>query len=319
MSVDPAQVLEQAKKHLRGRNYERAIELLDEGIAADVDNAELHECVATASFLKGDLERARDEFITVTRLKPVSGAAWINLGAVYNRMGDFKGASNALRKGVQRDKKSSQGYYNLGIAQKGLNQLSMAASAYREAIKINPQMAEAHQNLGNVYLEMSNNRQAVLCFRKALEIRPDFARAKRGLALAENAIEESKKDTSPFGRLVTQEDLAAQKQRSVLRELTPEEREEDRRLVRVHTSAVRTSAQELAVLLREKLEPAILGLNRAVSNADTSRDLSRPFELFRDTLEAAKKVRTQLRAGVTELREHDQEMRSGKANEKAAG
>src|ERR1700688_4207286 len=85
----------------------------------DLD-AELHDGLATAHFLRQNYEAAVKHFERVTRLDPRRGATWINLGAVYNRMGNYQKAAEVLRRAVQIEKKSSIGYYNLGIAYKQL-------------------------------------------------------------------------------------------------------------------------------------------------------------------------------------------------------
>lgn len=302
-------VLEVAKSHIRERQFATAIKLLTPAVESDKDNADLHECLATVCFLKGDLDRALEEFKHVTRLKPLKGTAWINIGAVHNRLGNHRDAVAALRKGLAREKRSAQGYYNLGIAQKGLNQLAMAATAYKEAIKLNPQMAEAHQNLGNIYLDMANNRQAVNCFKKALEIKPDFDRAQRGLAIAENAISDGRKNDNPFGRLVSKEDLAAQKGTENFKELSDRERYEDRHLIRSLTGGVREQAHELADHYKNQLEPVLLSLSRSVSGAGSGKELAGAFEKFLDAVKAAGAIHSQMREGMSSLREHEQELR----------
>lgn len=310
MSNDSAAALEAAKKELRGRRFNGAIIKLTEAIAFDQSNADLFECLATAYFLRGDLDKALDAFQKVTKLKPTHARAWINIGAVQNRLGNYQEAVAALRKGVQRDRRSAEGQYNLGIAQKGLNQLAMAATAYKQAIRLDPGMAEAHQNLGNVYLEMNNNRQAINCFRKALELRPDFERAKKSLAIAENAISGERISDNPFGRLVTEADMASQKAAATFRELTLEERAEDRRLIRGHTSVARERATELSEHLKSKLEPALLALSRAMQSAGSGNtDLAKRYEQMQTALSEAADIEEQLVESMALLREHDQQIR----------
>lgn len=308
MSQDSDTTLEEAKKLLRSRKFNAAVSCLTEAIAFDQSNASLFECLATAYFLKGDLDKALESFQKVTKLKPTVGRAWINIGAVHNRMGNHKEAVAALRKGIQRERRSAEAHYNLGIAQKGLGQLSMAASAYKQAIKVKPDMAEAHQNLGNVYLEMNNNRQAVACFRKALELRPGFERARKSLAIAENAVSAARKGTNPFGRLVSEDDLASQKTAATFRELTEEERHEDRQLIRGHSGAARETVKELSELLRSQLEPALLGLSRSVSGAGHT-NMAEQYDSLRSAIDKAKDLEKQLETSMAQLRAHDKQIR----------
>ena len=202
MPDDVTTICESAQKLVRDRDFAGAIELFEQAIAVDQAHAAAVEGLATANFLSGNLEAARDGFDKLTHVAPNLGRAYINLGAVCNRLEDYATAAKALRRGLQKERKSSQAYYNLGIAQKGLKQTSMAVSAYREAIRINPDMEEAHQNLGNCYLEMGSFRHAIECFEKALELRPGFDRAQHGIRLAKEGLEKAKRPSGGMGRLV---------------------------------------------------------------------------------------------------------------------
>ncbi len=308
MLEESAQALDLAKQNLRKRKFGAAIEILTRAIEADARNASLHEALATAHYLRGDLEEALENFQQVTKLKPTLAKAWINVGAVLNRLGRYREAVQALRKGSQRDKRSAQAHYNLGIAQKGMNQLAMAATAYKQAIRIDPKMAEAHQNLANVYLDMNNNRQAINSFKKALELRPDFERAKKGLAIAENAVAAGKKTENPFGRLVSTEDLAQQKSEATFRELNEEERYEDRQTIRGHTGVIREDAAELAEFLKAHVEPSLLALSRAVSTK-AGADLAKLFEEFEVSCVAAAQINSQMKEKMALLEKHDTEIR----------
>ncbi len=310
MLDDSAEALELAKQNMRKRKFNAAIEILTPAIKEDARNADLFNCLATANYLAGDLDEALKAFQQVTKIKPTLAAAWVNIGAVYNRLGKYHEAVRALRKGIQRDKRAAQGYYNLGIAQKGLNRLAMAATAYKDAIKIDPKMAEAHQNLGNVYLDMGNSRQAITSFKKALELRPDFPRAKKGLAIAENAAGEQIQKDNPFGRLVSKEDLAGQKTDEAFRELSDEERYEDRQYIRGQTGTVRENTRKLITFLREKLEPSILQLGRVVCSSDTGKDLAGLFDEFQQNYTTAKALQAEIHREMAELKKHDTEIRT---------
>lgn len=308
MLQESTDALNLAKQNLRKRKFNAAIEILNDAVQSDPREASLHEAMATAYYLRGDLEDALASFQEVTKLKPTLAKAWINVGAVLNRLGRYREATQALRKGAQRDKRSAQAQYNLGIAQKGMHQLAMAATAYKAAIRIDPAMVEAHQNLANIYLEMNNHRQAINSFRKALELRPGFERARKGLALAENAVAEAKKVDNPFGRLVSTEDLAKQKSEATFRELNEEERYEDRQTIRSHTGLIREDAAELAEFLRDQVEPTLLALSRVMS-ANTGADPTKLFEEFEVSCVAAAQINAQMKEKMALFEKHDSDIR----------
>jgi tetratricopeptide (TPR) repeat protein len=309
MSDGSTTALELAKTDMRSRRFKAAISTLTAAIDKDAKNSKLHECLGSAYYLSGDLELALKCFQQVAAIKPMKSSAWVNTGAVMNRLGRYMDATRVLRKAVKRDRRNAQAHYNLGIAQKGLKQLAMAATAYKEAIRINPDLAEAHQNLGNVYLDMNNHRQAINSFKRALELRPDFERARRGLAIAENAVDSGKQQASPFGRLVSKEDLAKQHQEESFRDLSDEERHTDRQTTRNHTAAIRTHAEQLSDFMRNTLEPALNQLGRAVAEGDGSKDLAGMFERFQEVREQALALHEEVHAETDLLREHDKQIR----------
>src|SRR6516162_7753907 len=253
---------------LRTGRLQEAVVAFEEACRMNDLDPEVHEGLATAHFLLQAYEPAARHFERVTRLDPRRGASWINLGAVYNRMGNYHKAAEVLRRAVQIEKKSAIGFYNLGIAYKHLKQWNMAVPAYREALRLESRMEDAHLNLANVYCELNNFPQAITHYKKALELNPRLERASRGLERAEARLEARKKEISPFGRLVnTDAATDATAAPVVFRELTDKEREADRR--RLHELLPRAEAdlQALLASLGDELDPAVRTLNKMLTQA----------------------------------------------------
>lgn len=290
---------------------------LDEAVAAfeearginDLD-AELHEGMATAHFMRQDFEAAALHFERVTRLDARRGNSWINLGAVYNRLGNYQKSAEVLRRAVQIEKKSSIAYYNLGIAYKHLKQWALAVPAYREAIRLDPKMADAYLNLGNVYTAMNNFAQAASNYKKALEIKPGLERAQRGLERAEAELSASKNARSPFGRLVNA-DLAptAKASAPVARELSDEERQLDRQALSGLAAQLETDLADVLAALADDLEPAIHTLNKMLTQALSPHGVSITKAEARENFVAARALYVprlaQLQKTLRLLRDHE--------------
>jgi tetratricopeptide (TPR) repeat protein len=176
-----------AQEALAQGDYPQARQLYRQALGAYGDHPDLHYGLATVCFLLNDLNGAAYHFLEVTRLDPLRAGAFVNLGAVYNRLEKYDDAIAALRKGIQLDGNRAEGYYNLGVVYRQRNQLDLAIQAYREATRINPRMADAHYNLANIYLEKEQFPLAIAHYRHALDLRPTWDKAQRGLEAAQVA------------------------------------------------------------------------------------------------------------------------------------
>ncbi len=175
---------EKAQEALAQGDYPQARQLYRQALGAHGDHPDLHYGLATVCFLLNDLHGAAYHFLEVTRLDPLRAGAFVNLGAVYNRLEKYDDAIAALRKGIQIDGSRAEGYYNLGVVYRQRDQLDLAIQAYREATRINPRMADAHYNLANIYLEKEQFSLAIGHYRHSLDLRPTWEKAQRGLEAA---------------------------------------------------------------------------------------------------------------------------------------
>jgi tetratricopeptide (TPR) repeat protein len=242
-------------------------------------------------------------------LDPRQSKAMINLGAVYNRMGDFNKAVSILRKVIQKEKSSGEAHYNLGLAYRGLNQQAMAVSAYKEAVRVAPNMAAAHQNLANVYVDMGNFQHAIIHYQKALQIDPAFERARRGLENAQAMSAQAKKSISPFGRLVDAKALGPKAAPRMERQIDDVQRAQDRMTVFGLLTDISESANVLLKVLREQFEPALLAIGRTLSEAgEGPSTLSRDYRAYLTGFKAAHDARRSLKRSVLELRAHEEMM-----------
>lgn len=307
MTIDS--LIEQARELMRQRDYPQAISVYESAIAQEANSLAAHEGLATAAFMVQDYELAARHFKRVSMLDPRRAEPLINLGAVYNRQGEYSSAVKQLRLALSKDRKSAEAYYNLGIAYRGQNQLSMAVSAYKEAIRLDPEMAEAYQNLANVYVEQGNSQQAILNYRRALEIRPDFERARRGLDQAQSADTEAKKSMSPFGRLVDTEQTGGDVE-AAMRDLTPQERFEDRTTVHQYAKDIEQAAAILLNQLRDQLEDRLLKLTHTFSQTDDRYHFKEQFFAFRAAHADFQRAVELLNRHTDALRAHEEYVRS---------
>lgn len=303
--ADFESLYQEGRAALKARRIDEALDLFTRALAVAPQHGESRESLASALFIKGDYSAAAEQFATLADQQPNQPRFYVNLGAVLNRMGEHKQAEEALRKALHRDHRNADAYYNLGITYRKTNQTNLAISAYREAVRLNPQMAEAYYNLGNVYADMENHTLAAMSFRKALEIRPDFEKARLSLGRSEKLMESARKAISPFGRLAPPPSQVAAP--ASTRELTEQERLEDRRKIRQLAEQIEHLSDLAITYLRDELEPRLIGVQKLVAGGG-GRDLAlnRAGEEFREAVEEWAKLRRQLRRKVIELRAHEE-------------
>lgn len=294
---------------VREQKFPVAIKHLQILLERDAENEDVLELLGLAQFLSKDLEGARDTFEELTRVNPSHIKAWVNLGAVHNRMGDHRKAVDVLRRTLQKDRKCAEAYYNMGIAQRAMNLNTMAISAYKEAIKLKPDLVEAHLNLGNIYVDMKNMGLALQCFQTALKHDPNSKKAKTSLENAMSNQKTLRKSTSPFGRLVDVDELDNQNAEVTRRVLSAADRVSERELVQAVTKKVRASAKEMAPILEEALPGQLHRLERIVLQTDNKLSSAEHFESFEESLVLLDDLKTSITKELNQLRE---QLKSGK-------
>ncbi|NIP57989.1 MAG: tetratricopeptide repeat protein [Gemmatimonadetes bacterium] len=103
-------------------------------------------------------------------------------GLLRAELGDFVGASEALRRSLEVDPERPTGWLNLGIVRSGAGDPAGAARAFQRALALNPHEALAHFNLGNLHQRAGELERAAEAYRRAVEADPGLARAQFELA-----------------------------------------------------------------------------------------------------------------------------------------
>jgi tetratricopeptide (TPR) repeat protein len=262
------------------------------------------EMLGMARFQNKELPAAREAFEQHTKLNSGHARAWVNLGAVLNRMGEFRKAVEALRRALQKDRKCAEAYYNMGIAQRGQSLNTMAISAYKEAIKLKPDLIEAHLNLGNIYVDMKNMGLALQCFQTAVRLDPNSKKARSSLEKAQMNQQNARRVVSPFGRLVDVKELDRNNVETGPRVLDPAARQAERELVQEVTRKVRSGTKEMLPMLEESLHSQLHRLERIVLQSDSRLSSAEDIEAFSQTLSDLLRLRTVMKDGLNEIREH---------------
>ena len=306
MSSEPSldDPLLKARQLLRSRQYEDAIQLLQNLQEDDVRAEDAIHLLGMAYFFSKDFQSAVKVFESLTQRFPMSAGGWVNLGATLNRLGEFRRAVEALRRAVQRDRRCADAWYNLGLAQRGMNMTTMAISAYKEALKLNPRMADAHLNLGRIYADSGNLSQAQKSFLEVLKIDPGSKKAQTLLESVQASLKAAKKTESPFGRLVNLEDLDRRSVSAAPRALPVAQRQHERDLVQAVTKKMRQDAKDLIPLLEESLHAQLHRLERIVLDSESRLQSIEPVDTFSVSLNELRQRMAVITGSLDEIRAH---------------
>ena len=299
--VSPVQ---KARQLLQQKQIDQGIELLNRYLAVEPRDRDAHELLGMAWFMTKKYEEAKAAFERLTVVAPKYSAGWVNLGAVQNVMKEHQAATKSLRKAIKFDTKSASAYYNLGIAQKALKLNSMAISAYREAIKLNPAMEEPYVNLANIYVEMTNLIQARKTLDQGLLHCPHSAKLKAVKQKAEQLEAGKRNSSSPFGRLVNEEELARKQIRTTKRDLTPNERNDERDTLKALGKAIRALSEPTIQHLNGTLHEQLHLLTLFAAQRDDRGDAPGAFDAMTTTLAELDQMRAETAKSIGEIRTH---------------
>jgi tetratricopeptide (TPR) repeat protein len=283
----------------QGQN-DQARQLYLQALALRSDVPDVHYGIATVCFLLNDLAGAAYHFKEVTRLDPLRAGAFVNLGAVYNRMDQFDEAIPVLRRGIQLDMNRAEGYYNLGLVYRRKGQPDLAIQAYREATRVNPRMADAHYNLANLYLEKEQWGLAIAHYRQALELRPNWEKAQRGLQQAEGAQESGETANLPTVR-VENINAPPPPKPAIDPNRVVDPQQHGAILSTLHRATIDTETHTRTFLkvLESEMEPAIKDLSSALLYPDSSSgDLAHCMKKYEDAMASLRSIQASLEGSL---------------------
>lgn len=301
-SKDSATVL--ARQKLKAKDLAGAIRILKDAAEQDPEDEAVFELLGMCHFSGKQYAEAKAAFEKVTRLTPQVASVWVNLGATQNVLQEFTAATKSLRKALRHNRQSASAYYNLGIAQKGLKMNANAVSAYQEAIRIEPKLAEAYANLANMFMDMKNNKQAVRTLEAGQKECPKDRKIAILLKKVMGLTDEAKRAVAPLGRLVNESELAKKQVRTGKRDLTSEERQDERNLLKTRSKSIRDSVPEIISLLDHDLTQQIHFLHLAALQKDARGDGVLSYEEMTETLQALESWRVTCSDTALEVRSH---------------
>jgi len=138
---------------------------------------------ALAAMTKGDLEKAKKDFLKVLEQVPDNVPTMINLGLLEYRKKNFGEAERRLESAVRLAPDSGLGWLIMGVVQYDQNKFDHALASLAQAAVLEPKNATVHHYFGVTLGQKGWYSGAEDEMRKALELDPNYAEAHFNLSV----------------------------------------------------------------------------------------------------------------------------------------
>lgn len=141
---------------------------LEKLVALEPDAACVHNRLALAYELDGDLDRAETHLARATELGPDIIDGWINLGRIRARQERFEEAERAFERALGLSRGDPDAYLGRGLARSSLGEVTGAERDFRRAAELAPNDAEPLLALGDLLRDAGRVEDAIESYREAL-------------------------------------------------------------------------------------------------------------------------------------------------------
>jgi Flp pilus assembly protein TadD len=162
----------QAIVKLTAEDYNGAIELLNRAIATAPSFAAVHMNLGSAYMLSGKPEEAIPHLKRGLELEPKSHEGFNQLGVAYDKLKKRDLSIEALKKAVEIKPDYARGYFNLGAAYMWSGKEKQAQEAFEKAAQLNPEQDEIQLYLAVIYARKGKYREAIAQTQKVTQRTP---------------------------------------------------------------------------------------------------------------------------------------------------
>lgn len=124
---------------------------------------------------RNDLVSGREILRQAVESNPQLAAALLNLGIVYNELGEYENAVEILKKANALRQDWLTAVSELGTAYLKSNDYSAAAIQFQKAIELDENFAPGYQNLGEAQYKLGRKKDAKKTLEKLRQINPELA------------------------------------------------------------------------------------------------------------------------------------------------
>lgn len=173
VSPDFQQKIEEGKALIESGEIEKAIQILDQIIASDPQNASAYVQRAIAKSIQEDYEAALADFNKAVELRPMDAVIVNTRGGFFAGYGKYEEALADFERAIQLDPNYASAYVNQANIFADMGEYEKAIADYNRALELKNDLADVYYNRGTAYGLMEQFDKAVEDFRKYIELAPD--------------------------------------------------------------------------------------------------------------------------------------------------
>lgn len=141
--------------------------------AAPSDNEYVLQAWGVLEEKAGNIDRAKELYLSALRANPSHAASWVSLGLWQQRHArDMSAARVAFRRGSQADPGNYYVWHVWGVLEQGCKRYDQARECFQKGVSVNPGNAASYAAWGALENELGNYKLAVRLLRKAHRANP---------------------------------------------------------------------------------------------------------------------------------------------------
>ncbi len=184
-TVDPSEnFVARALESYGAREFDHTVAYLEAEIAERPQRAWTHYMLGLALWKSGRLDEAAAAMEESAKLGPDSIKTLVNLARIRNDQGDFEGALEAARAGLESDPQDASAHFLEGRSLLNLGRVDQAVSSLTASLAIDPDNGHVQNLYGLALMRQGHLGQAVASFERASELEADLAYVRNNLGMA---------------------------------------------------------------------------------------------------------------------------------------
>lgn len=169
--------------HAERGDMKQAIHYFEQAVSLQVDNARLHNNLATAYKRVNQIDKAIAHYRQAIHLDANYAQAHNNLATLYDQQGDFQNALRQYRAAIHSEPDFVAAHFNLGLLLLKNNQLSAAKKQFNNVLSLYPHHLDAQFYLGILHLENNELLAAECAFQEVLTLNGEHVQALTNLGV----------------------------------------------------------------------------------------------------------------------------------------